>query len=72
MIEREDWEHYISQWHAAQICEVSISTIRRWIKSENMQSFQLEGMPKNWKYYRRIDIEEMNERGKMRIVGKHF
>jgi predicted DNA-binding transcriptional regulator AlpA len=72
MIERENWDDYISQRYAAQICEVSVSTIRRWIKSERMPSFQLEGFPKNWKFYLRIDIEEMNEREKMRIVGKHF
>jgi hypothetical protein len=54
----------LTRKEAADLCSVSVSTIDYW--------HRVKGLPKTAGGYLRIDIEEMNEREKMRIVGKHF
>jgi hypothetical protein len=64
MIEREADSDILTRKEAADLCSVSVSTIDYWRK--------VKGLKRTGRGYLRIDIEEMNERGKMRIVGKHF
>lgn len=64
MIEREADSDILTRKEAADLCSVSPSTIDYWHRAK--------GLKKTDNGYLRIDIEEMNDRMKMRIVGKYF
>lgn len=60
----------LTRQQAAQLCSLSPQAIDYWVRTKGLK-YQYDAS-KKVKLFSRSDIEEMDERMKMRIVGKHF
>lgn len=60
----------LTRQQAAQLCNLSPQAIDYWVRTKGLK-YQYDES-RTVKLFARIDIEEMDDRMKMRIVGKHF